>query len=57
MTAFRNQHKNTTLRDLQYKIRWMGYDVMWELITDLKGTANEMLKDYHAKHGHTYIGG
>jgi hypothetical protein len=38
------------MRDLEYKIKWVGYDPTWESIRELKGTANEILKEYHVKH-------
>jgi hypothetical protein len=39
------------MQDLQYKIKWTGYDTTCEPITDLKGTVNQILKNYHVEHG------
>jgi hypothetical protein len=43
-------HRGSTMRDLEYKVQWVGYDPTWKNITDLKGTANEVLREYHTKH-------
>jgi hypothetical protein len=44
-------HNGTTMRDLEYHIKWVGYEPTWEPVMDLKGTANELLREYHKAHG------
>jgi hypothetical protein len=44
-------HNGSTMTDLEYCLKWLGYEPTWEPISDLKGTANELLKEYHERHG------
>jgi len=46
------EHRGTTVRDLEYEVKWVGYaDPMWEPQTNLRGSSNELLGEYHAANG------
>jgi len=46
------EHKGSTVRDLRYLVKWVGYpDPTWEPLANLKGSSNELLKKYHAANG------
>jgi len=46
------QHRGTTVRDLKYLVKWVGYtDSMWEPLANLRGSSNELLGEYHATNG------
>jgi len=43
------EHRGTTLRDLEYLVKWVGYvDPTWERLANLRGSSNELLGEYHA---------
>jgi len=46
------EHRGTTVRDLEYLVKWVGYaDPTWELLANLRGSSNELLGEYHAANG------
>ena len=46
------KHRGTTVRDLEYLVQWVGYvDPTWEPLTNLRGSSNELLGEYHAANG------
>jgi hypothetical protein len=46
------EHRGTTVRDLEYLVKWVGYtDATWEPLDNLKGSSNELLGEYHAANG------
>jgi len=46
------EHRGTTVRDLEYRIKWVGYaDHTWEPLVNLRGSSNELLGEYHAANG------
>ena len=46
------EHRGTAVRDLKYLVKWVGYsDVTWEPLANLRGSSNELLREYHAAHG------
>lgn len=45
-------HRGTTAKNLEYEVKWLGYkETTWENIANLKGTANDFLREYHERHG------
>jgi hypothetical protein len=44
-------HQGSTMQDLQYKDKWVGYDATWEPITDLRETAKNLFRDYYVEPG------
>jgi len=46
------EHRGSTVRDLQYLVKWVGYtDATWELLANLRGSSNALLREYHAANG------
>ena len=46
------QHRGKTMHDLEYEVKWVGYDkTSWEPVDMLKGSANDLVRDYHKAHG------
>jgi len=46
------EHRGTTVRDLKYLVKWVGYtDPAWEPLANLRGSSNELLGEYHAANG------
>jgi len=46
------EHRGTTVRDLEYLVKWVGYaDPTWEPLANLRGSSNELLGEYHAANG------
>jgi len=46
------KHRGTTVRDLKYLVKWVGYvDPTWEPLANLRGSSNELLGEYHAANG------
>jgi len=46
------EHRGTTVRDFEYRIKWVGYaDPTWEPLVNLRGSSNELLGEYHAANG------
>jgi len=46
------EHRDTTVRDLRYLVKWIGYsDTTWEPLANLRGSSNELLCEYHAANG------
>jgi len=46
------EHRGTTVRDLEYLVKWVVYsDATWELLANLRGSSNELLREYHAANG------
>jgi len=47
-----HKHRGTTVRDLHYLVKWVGYlDPTWELLANLRGSSNELLGEYHTANG------
>jgi len=43
------EHRGTTVGDLEYLVKWVGYsDATWEPLANLRGSSNELLREYHA---------
>jgi len=43
------KHRGTTVRDLEYLVKWAGYvDPTWDPLANLRGSSNELLGEYHA---------
>jgi len=46
------EHRGMTNRDLEYLVKWAGYsDATWEPLGNLRGSSNELLREYHAANG------
>jgi transposase InsO family protein len=46
------EHKGTTIRDLKYLLKWVGDpDPTWEPLANLRGSSNQLLRDYHSANG------
>jgi len=46
------EHRGTTVRDLEYLVKWVGYaDPTWEPLANLRGSSNELLGEYHTANG------
>jgi len=46
------KHRGTTVRDLEYLVKWVGYgDPTWEPLANLRGSSNELLGEYHTANG------
>lgn len=46
------KHEGTTVRDLKYLVKWVGYpDATWEPLANLRGSSNELLGEYHRANG------
>jgi len=46
------EHRGTTVRDLEYLVKWVGYiGPTWEPLANLRGSSNELLGEYHAANG------
>lgn len=45
------EHAGSTMKDLEYRVKWVGDDATWESISHLRGTANELLREYHERQG------
>jgi hypothetical protein len=46
------EHKGTTVKNLRYLVKWLGDpDPTWEPLGNLRGSSNELLRDYHAANG------
>ena len=46
------KHRGTTVRDLEYLVKWVGYvDPTWEPLANLRGSSNMLLGEYHAANG------
>jgi len=47
-----HKHRGTTVRDLEYLVKWVGYtEATWEPLANLRGSSNELLGEYHAANG------
>jgi len=46
------EHRGTMVRDLEYLVKWVGYnDTTWEPLANLRGSSNELLREYHTANG------
>jgi Chromo (CHRromatin Organisation MOdifier) domain len=46
------EHRGTTVRDLEYLVKWIGYtEATWEPLENLRGSSNKLLGEYHAANG------
>ena len=46
------EHRGTTVRDLEYLVKWAGYsNATWEPLANLRGSSNKLLREYHAANG------
>jgi len=46
------ERQGTTVRDLEYFVKWVDYsDATWEPLANLRGSSNELLREYHAANG------
>ena len=46
------EHRGSTVRDLEYLVKMVGYtNATWELLTNLRGSSNALLREYHAANG------
>jgi len=46
------KHTGTTVRDLEYQVKWVGYaNPTWEPLANLRGSSNELLGEYHTANG------
>jgi len=46
------EYCGTTIRNLEYLVKWVSYtDATWEPLTNLRGSSNELLGEYHAANG------
>jgi len=46
------EHRGTTVRDLEYLVKWVGYsDTTWEPLANWRGSSNELLCEYHGANG------
>ena len=46
------EHRGTMVQDLEYLVKWVGYsDTTWEPLANLRGSSNELLREYHAANG------
>jgi len=47
-----HEHRGTTVRDLEYLVKWVGYmEATREPLANLRGSSNELLCGYHPANG------